>query len=75
MLQKVVHILFLNCYKKQKKSWSNSPSPSAINNYFSIFLSPFPLTPMMMNNNGSRPPTLNKTSKNSNGIHVKKHWN
>jgi hypothetical protein len=33
---------------KAKTSWSNSPFPFAINNYFSPLLFPFPLTPTMM---------------------------
>ncbi len=53
----------------------NLPYPFAFNNCFSPLLSLYSLYNGDNDNNGSRAPTLNKTSKFSDGIHVEKHGN
>jgi len=61
----------LELLTKSKTSWSNSPSPSVINNYFSPLLFPFPFTPTIMIAIVAKLQLLKNTFEFSNGIHVK----
>ncbi len=67
--QEIVHILFLNCYKKQEHFGQIKLLylQSTI-----LFCLCYPLLPYTNDNdnNGSRPPILNITLEFSNGIHV-----
>jgi hypothetical protein len=73
-LQEIVHILFWNYYQESKSIFIKFTF--SIYNQQLIFT--FVISYSFYNNdddsNGSKPLTLNRISKFSNGIHVKKTW-